>query len=209
MTRDMPTALTRAMPGPPEAPRTAGEPPPAMPASAGGSAAADFPRAKPGSAGPGRRVIAVLFLLAALATAAALAGLPDGAGGGSDDPTRPLSEDDVRDVADRFAEAYQSEDTRALAKLVTRDVQRVLPGGVARGREQIVDEYARQFRANATESYDLEDLEVTAGRAGRASGAYKVTREGGEAIEGTIVLGVVRDRLGRARIGLIAVTPSA
>ena len=45
------------------------------------------------------------------------------------------------------------------------------------------------------------------GRVGRASGAYRVQRKGGKAIEGQIVLGVVRDR-GRPRIGLIAVTPN-
>ena len=51
-----------------------------------------------------------------------------------------------------------------------------------------------------------DDLEVQAGRAGRASGSYRVECEGGEPIEGRIVLGMVRDG-GEPRIGLIAVTP--
>ena len=84
---------------------------------------------------------------------------------------------------------------------------RVLPSGVARGRGRVVREYESQFRAQETQGYELEDLAVQGGRAGRASGGYRVEREGRRAIEGRIVLGVVRDR-GQPRIGLIAVTPS-
>jgi hypothetical protein len=69
-----------------------------------------------------------------------------------------------------------------------------------------VREYRSQFRAQKTQHYELDDLEVQAGRAGRASGSYRVEREGGEPIEGRIVLGMLRDR-GEPRIGLIAVTP--
>ena len=47
---------------------------------------------------------------------------------------------------------------------------------------------------------------MQAGKAGRASGSYRVERKDGEPIEGRIVLGMVRDR-GEPRIGLIAVTP--
>ncbi len=50
--------------------------------------------------------------------------------------------------------------------------------------------------------------QVSGGRAGRASADYRVDREGRAAIEGRIVLGVVRDR-GQPRIALIAVTPAA
>jgi hypothetical protein len=56
--------------------------------------------------------------------------------------------------------------------------------------------------------YDLEDLEVSGGRSGRASGRYRVEREGDDPIEGDIVLGVVRER-GRPRIELIAATPTS
>jgi hypothetical protein len=71
----------------------------------------------------------------------------------------------------------------------------------------VVSEYASQFRAQKTKGYDLDDLEIQAGRAGRASGSYRVERDGGDPIEGRIVLGMVRDH-GEPRIGLIAVTPS-
>jgi len=148
-------------------------------------------------------LLAAGVLLAAAAAAFAFAG---GGAGGAGDPSAPLSEDDVRGAAEDFAEAYEAEDGAALGRLLTRGVERVLPAGVARGRARVVGEYERQFRANATQRYELDDLEATGGRAGRASGRYRVVREGGDAIEGRIVLGVVRDR-GRPRVALIAVTP--
>ncbi|HEV2059327.1 MAG TPA: nuclear transport factor 2 family protein, partial [Solirubrobacteraceae bacterium] len=121
-------------------------------------------------------------------------------------PTRPLDEGEVRAVSQAFAEAYETEDGQALGRLLTSDVRRVLPAGTVRGRHAVVALYEAQFRQNATESYELEDLEVTGGPAGRASGQYRVRRAAGSSIEGKIVLGVVRDR-GRTRIALIAITP--
>ena len=144
-----------------------------------------------------------LVTAAAAATALAFA-LGDGAGPGGS--TAPLSESDVRDVAQDFAQAYEAEDGAALRRVLTPGVQRVLPGGVARGRAVVVNEYERQFRSQDTRGYELEDLEAEGGRVGRASGAYRVSRGAGEPIEGRIVFGVVRDR-GRPRIALIAVTP--
>jgi serine/threonine-protein kinase len=153
-----------------------------------------------------RRLVAgAVAALAGVATAVALAGIP-GWGAGSDGARAPLSEDEVRDVAQDFAQAYEAEDGRALGRLLTRNVQRVLPSGVVRGRTRVVREYESQFRAQETRGYELDDLEVQAGRAGRASGSYRVERGSGGPIEGTIVLGVVRDR-GTPRVGLIAVTP--
>jgi hypothetical protein len=146
-----------------------------------------------------------LVVAAAAATALALA-LGDGAGAGSS--TAPLSESDVRDVAEDFAEAYEAEDGAALRRTLTPGVQRVLPSGVARGRARVVGEYERQFRSQDTRGYELEDVEARGGRVGRASGAYRVDRKGGDAIEGRIVFGVVRDR-GQPRIALIAVTPAS
>jgi len=127
--------------------------------------------------------------------------------GGSAARTGPLSEDEVRDAAQAFADAYATEDPVALGQAVTRDVVRVLPGGRTQGRQQVVDQYERQFDGNVR-GYELEDLEVSGGRAGRASGRYRVEREGDETIEGRIVFGVVRER-GRPRIELIAATPSS
>ncbi|MDQ3678767.1 MAG: nuclear transport factor 2 family protein, partial [Actinomycetota bacterium] len=155
-------------------------------------------------------LIAVPALMAAgLATGVALVASGGGDNGGTQRATRPLSAIEVRDLARAFADAYEAEDARALRRLLTTDVQRVLPSGVARGRPAVVTEYERQFRANTTRSYDLDDLQSSGGRAGRASAHYRVTRAGGSAIEGKIVLAAVRDRGGGARIGLIAVTPRA
>ena len=120
--------------------------------------------------------------------------------------TRPLADGEVRAVAEAFADAYETEDGRALGRLLTSDVRRVLPEGTVRGRQAVVTQYETQFGENATRSYELENLEVTGGLAGRASGDYRVRRAAGSAIEGRIVLGVVRDR-GRTRIALIAVDP--
>jgi serine/threonine-protein kinase len=152
-----------------------------------------------------RRLLAGVTLVAVAGAASVLAGVPDW-GAGADNSRAPLSEDDVRDVAQDFAQAYEAEDGAALRRTLTRDVQRVLPGGVARGRARVVGEYESQFRAQETRGYELDDLSVQGGRAGRASGSYRVERGDGEPIEGRIVLGVVRDR-GTPRIGLIAVTP--
>jgi ketosteroid isomerase-like protein len=155
-----------------------------------------------------RRAFAGLFVgIAAAGTAVALIGNP-GAGDGAGRARAPLSEDEVRDVAQDFAQAYQDEDGTALRRLLTPGVARVLPSGVARGRARVVREYESQFRAQETEGYSLDDLAIQGGRAGRASGSYTVDRKDKQPIEGRIVLGMVRDR-GQPRIGLIAVTPSS
>jgi hypothetical protein len=160
----------------------------------------------------GRRLwLALLLLAAAAVVAAAAAGVPadmPALGGGASHPNAPLAGDDVRGAAEDFANAYEAEDGAALGKLLTGNVERVVPAGVARGRAEVVRQYQRQFRAQATTGYQLDDLVATGGRAGRASGRYRVERKGGDAIEGRIVFGVVRDH-GRPRIALIAITPSS
>ena len=125
--------------------------------------------------------------------------------GGRAAATGPLTEDEVRDTADAFADAYAAEDPAALRATLARNVVRVLPGGRSEGRDQVVDQYQRQFDGKVG-GYDLNDLTVTGGRAGRASGTYKVERDGGDPYEGTIVFGVIRER-GEPRIQLIAATP--
>jgi serine/threonine-protein kinase len=146
-----------------------------------------------------------LPLAGILTTGVLLLTQPDDGATAPDDSV-PLSADEVRGAAQDFADAYEREDGRALRGLLSSDVERVLPAGVARGRTAVVGEYERQFRTNATQSYRLEQLVAEGGAAGRASARYLVTRQAGAAIEGKLVLGVVRDR-GRARIALIAVTP--
>jgi hypothetical protein len=117
----------------------------------------------------------------------------------------PLSRNEVRRAAEAFAAAYGAEDATALRRTLTRNVLRVLPAGVAHGRDQVVAQYERQFDGKVA-GYALSGVQVTGGTAGRASGDYRVDRRGEAPIEGHIVFGVVRDR-GQPRIALIAATP--
>jgi protein kinase-like protein len=121
--------------------------------------------------------------------------------------TGPLSRNEVRGAAQAFASAYGHEDPGALRRTLSRDVLRVLPSGVARGRETVVAQYNRQFDGKV-QGYHLSGLDVTGGTAGRAEGDYRVDRQGEPAIQGHIVFGVVRER-GAARIRLIAATPQS
>ena len=124
----------------------------------------------------------------------------------SSSPTGPLTESEVRDAAQAFADAYAAEDPAALRRTLARDVTRTLPGRrQPAAATQVVDQYTRQFDGKVG-GYELGDLEVTGGRAGRASGTYKVDRDGGDPYEGQIVFGVIRER-GEPRIQLIAAEP--
>jgi serine/threonine-protein kinase len=151
-----------------------------------------------------RPVIGAVIVAVLLAAAGATLGLllPGPAAGGS---AGPLTRDEVRSAARAFAAAYAAEDAVALRRTLTRTVLRVLPSGVARGRERVVDQYRRQFDGRVG-GYQLSGLQVTGGTAGRASGRYRVDRDGGAPIQGRIVFGVVRDH-GQPRIALIAATP--
>jgi len=126
---------------------------------------------------------------------------------GSAARTGPLSEDEVRDVAHSFAAAYAEEDPAALRATLARNVVRTLPGGTSRGRDKVVEQYERQFDGKVG-GYELDDLEVQGGSAGRASGTYHVERDEGDPYDGRIVFGVVRER-GQAKIALIAATPAS
>jgi ketosteroid isomerase-like protein len=153
------------------------------------------------------RLAVGLAAFVALVAIGLIAGLIFDDPGTSAARTGPLSEDEVRDAAEAFADAYAAEDPVALGRSVTRDVVRVLPAGRTQGRDQIVDEYRSQFDGKVRD-YELEDLDVRGGRAGRASGTYRVEREDDDPIEGRIVFGVVREK-GRPRIELIAATPAS
>ncbi|HEX5619883.1 MAG TPA: protein kinase [Solirubrobacteraceae bacterium] len=120
--------------------------------------------------------------------------------------TGPLTEDEVESAAQAFADAYGAEDPAALRATLARDVMRVLPGGRSNGRDQVVDQYKRQFDGKVKD-YELGDLTVTGGRVGRATGTYHVDRAAGDPYDGTIVFGVVRER-GEPRIQLIAARPA-
>jgi hypothetical protein len=156
-----------------------------------------------------RLVVAVLGLALAGATALAVTNLLSDVGvGGAAQNAGPLTEDEVRDAANAFADAYGNEDPAALRTTLTRNVRRVLPGGVTTGREAVVREYRRQFAAQATKGYELSNLEAGSGRIVRATGDYTVTRDRRPPIHGHLVLVVVRES-GDARIGLISATPTA
>ncbi len=113
---------------------------------------------------------------------------------------------EVRDVADSFAAAYAGENDGTLRDLLSRDAARITPADSQRGRAAVLREYRNQFAANVTQDYRITGLAVQAGAAGRATGRYVASRSGAGPITGQIVLGIHRDG-GRARVGLIAVTP--
>jgi hypothetical protein len=128
-------------------------------------------------------------------------------GGGT--ASGPLSSGEVRDVAQAIAAADSDEDDAALRRVLTPGVKRFSASGpVQSGRAAVVGEYHRQFAADKVQKYELADLKVSGGRAGRAEGRYTVTRAGAPPITGRIVFGVVR-RSGKPAIQLIATEPRA
>jgi serine/threonine-protein kinase len=153
---------------------------------------------------------AVLAVVLAGAAAVALSSvLPDLGGGssGAAQTSGPLTSSEVKDVANAWADAYGKEDPAAMRATLARDVKRVLPSGTTTGREAVVKEYQRQFAAQATQDYEISNLQAGSGRVARATGDYKVTRDGKPPIEGHLVLVVVREN-GDPRIGLITATPT-
>ena len=149
---------------------------------------------------------AVLAAGGALAACVAIAALLLGGPLGSGEDAGAVTATDVRNAVDAFATAYTREDADALSTLLSRDVSRVTPTDVQRGRQSVVREYRRQFAENPTERYVLTDLSVRPGAIGRASGRYVVSRSGRGPITGRVAFGVHREQ-GRPRVGLIAATP--
>jgi Protein kinase domain/Domain of unknown function (DUF4440) len=153
-------------------------------------------------------LVAVLGLALAGAAAMAVTNLLSDVGvGGAAQRSGPLTADEVTGVANDFAEAYGNEDPTAMRATLTRNVRRVLPGGVTTGRDAVVREYRRQFAAQDTKDYEISNLEIEPGRVARATGDYTVTRDGRPPIHGHLVLGVVREN-GEPRIGLLTATPT-
>ena len=114
---------------------------------------------------------------------------------------------EVRDAADAFADAIASEDAAALSRVLARDVKRVFPGDSQRGRAAVLATYRGQFRGNEITGYELSDLDVSGGRAGRAAGPLRAApRRRATPTGGRIVLGVKRER-GRPKVALIAAQP--
>jgi serine/threonine-protein kinase len=158
---------------------------------------------------PGRwraRAGLLAFAAAGLAVVTVLA--VAGAGGTQPPPqVEPVTDGEVRLAVDRFSHAYATEDARALGRVLTSDVVRVLPGGRQHGRATVVHEYAKQFASMNVTAYDVSGLAVQSGDAGRAAGDYTVRRRGAAPFGGRFVLGVVKER-GRVRIRLIAALPA-
>ena len=155
---------------------------------------------------PARAIVATGAFVA-LVTIGLVLGLVFGEPGGAGARTGPLTEGEVREVAFAFADAYGAEDPAALRATLARNVERTAPGGVSRGRDDVVDQYNRQFDGKVG-GYELDIEDVQAGRGGRASGTYHVERDEGDPYDGSIVFGVVRER-GEPRIALIAFEPSS
>jgi protein kinase-like protein len=166
-------------------------------------------RQAPPVTGSRRRVPSAVLVVAAIAIAGAVFAALAGAGPfGGEERTGPLSRTEVRGAVEGFAEAYAKEDDNALAHVLTRNVGRVTPSDSQRGRGPVLKEYRRQFAANKTTNYELQELQVRPGAIGRAEGRYVVSRSGGGPIAGRIVFGLRRDH-GRPRIALIAATPES
>ncbi len=154
-----------------------------------------------------RRVLLAVAGLLALAAAGATAGILANAGGeGTRAVSAYLSADEVQRAAEDFAAAYGDEDADAMRLSLARNVQRVAPDGAQTGRQGVLAVYRRQFAAADVDAYELGDLNVVPGAAGRAAGSYTVRRSGREDIKGRVAFGVVREN-GRPQIAMIATQP--
>jgi serine/threonine-protein kinase len=175
-------------------PRTAQKPPETMPLG-------DRPRRR-----RGRRLGRYAALLAGAGAIAFAVTEVTGAGGDVDPnllPGAPVADGEVERLVHEFADAYGEEDAARLGRLLTRDAERVVPGARQEGRTAVLAAYERQFDDSATRSFELEDLEVQGGPAGRASGRYVATYRGEPDVTGAIAFNILRDR-GEPRIALIS-----
>jgi ketosteroid isomerase-like protein len=114
----------------------------------------------------------------------------------------------VEGLVQDFAAAYADEDAAAIGRLLSRDVERVVPGARQRGRAAVLAAYRAQFADSATRSFKLDDLQAAGGATGRASGRYVATYRGEPDVTGTITFNVLRDR-GEPRIALISARQDA
>ncbi len=68
--------------------------------------------------------------------------------------------------------AIAAEDAAGLSRVLARDVKRVFPGDSQAGRGPVLATYRGQFRTNKISGYEIDDLDVSGGRSGRAAGNY-------------------------------------
>jgi len=187
----------------PETEAAHGAPPPAPPPPASGATRRRRPPTIRVQRGRRRRFVRLLTVVVLLLPAIGVIALVQRSG---TSPNGPLTRTEVNDLAQSFASAYTHEDERSLRRLLTPQARRVGTGDVQNGRVAVVGEYHRQFAADDIVSYDLSDLAIAGGRAGRAEGHYTVVRRGRAPLAGRLVLGAVRWR-GEPRIDLIATEP--
>ena len=136
--------------------------------------------------------------------AVAIAVVPGG--GGPPSPGEPVSESEVRRMANSFASAYADEDVKRLTRLLTSDVQRVSPTAASAAARTVVAAYESQFAGQQTLAFDLDDLEAESGASGRATAKYRVRYKGRADTTGTMTWTVINER-GRPRITLISFRP--
>ena len=77
----------------------------------------------------------------------------------------------------RFADAYGKEDSAKLGRLMTRDVERVVPGARQEGRAAVLAAYKRQFKdSDRAASSSLTSRRAAAPRAARPRATSRPTR---------------------------------
>jgi serine/threonine-protein kinase len=188
------TAATALVAPPPPRRRTAHQPRETMPLG-------DRPRRR-----RRRGLAGYAVLIAGVAGIVFAATQITGAGGDVDPkllPGAPVADGEVEELVHEFADAYAKEDAGTLGRLLTRDAERVVPGARQEGRAAVVASYKNQFADSDTRSFEVQDLEVTGGDTGRASGRYVAKYADEPDVTGTITFGVLRDR-GTPRIALIS-----
>jgi hypothetical protein len=153
---------------------------------------------------PKRRWAWLSGAVAIAAAVVAIAIVPGG--GGPAAPGEPVSEAEVRRLANSFASAYGDEDDKRLSRLLTSDVQRVSPTDRQSGRDEVVAAYKSQFAQQQTVDFDLSDVEAEGGPSGRATATYRVRYKGRADTTGEMTWTVINER-GRPRITLISFRP--
>ena len=95
-------------------------------------------------------------VVAIAAAALAIAVVPGGAG--TPPPGEPVSEGEVRRLANSFASAYADEDEARISRLLTSDAQRVSPTDRQRGRDAGRGRLQEPVRAQPDARFELSDL---------------------------------------------------
>ena len=157
---------------------------------------------------PARALVAAAGAFVALVALGLVLGLVFGEPGGSAARDRPADRGrGPRGRASRSPTPTRPRTRRRCARRWRATSSAPRRAGRAAAATQVVDQYDRQFDGKVG-GYELDDLDVQAGRGGRASGTYHVERDEGDPYDGSIVFGVVRER-GEPRIALIAFEPSS